>query len=572
MLTIAKRAGAQARRPASAARLLSMTNRAANAPTHMVFEGKPIHPKKDQPMAFEGKPIDAATKATFEGKPLEKPVEPIQPPKAAKANKTTFEGEPLPKKTHRFRNFVLTTLALTTLVYGGGAYYSLENDDVHDYFVDNLPLADELMAFIENRRFRKRFSTIAVQQTPARGNGGLERASNAGAVSRPVTEAPVTAAPKQLDLSKLPLVPVPANADKSVQASIEALNEFISSINDKTHTSEHISKISDKVVALSQSIAEIKAGLKADLAAKVETKSEAVADTVADKTQELRAAIAAQEAKWAAEFREEKTRLEASYNERLKNEIDAASSVIAAHADNQLAAVHAEAERQFAAEISRRIEQERDGRLANLEQLAKTLADIEELTVKSDSVLLDADSTAQLHIAIGHLRTALSGDKPVALGPYIQAVAKAAASKNDLLLQAALNSIPKEVHDQGVLTPAQLAARFHLLEPELRKASLLPPNAGIAGHLGSLVLSKLLWTKSESSVDESASDVESVLARANRALSEGRTTDAVGEVNALKGWPKRLAQDWLAEGRKRSEVEFLVDVLAEESKLWGLEI
>jgi mitofilin len=140
-------------------------------------------------------------------------------------------------------------------------------------------------------------------------------------------------------------------------------------------------------------------------------------------------------------------------------------------------------------------------------------------------------------------------------------------SQGDELISACLSTVPLSVLDHGVLTNAQLSARFKLLEPEIRKASLLPPNAGIAGHVGSIIFSKLLWKKEGNPV---GNDVESIIARTECALTEGRIVDAVQEINQLKGWPKKLAQDWLDEGRKKSEVEFIVGVLSEQSRLWNI--
>lgn len=531
---------------------------------------------------------------TFEGKLLnEKPVE------TAKAAVPSEKVKPPPaataapkKKTHRFRNFILTTLILGSVGYIGGAYYALQDDDFHDYFVDYIPFGDDLIAFIEDRRFRQRFSSIsavAKSNNGAKTPGGLEsvRIPKSGATWKAVDEpvdkpgavnimkpgphlsaSPVKPEePAAKASSILPLIPVPSNADDIVKNSINAMNEFIGSVNSSKYSEEHIEKISKEITGLAQSISEIKNSFKEELSKKVHEEAAKVGSVVNDKTTELRSAVAAQEEKWIREFQEEQKRLAASYNERLKNEIEAANKVIFTHANNQLLAVHAEREKQFAAEILERVENERDGRLANLEELAKSLADIEELTVKADRAILEADNVAQLHIAIGRLKTILESEKPVALGPYIEAVRELSGS--DPLLKATLDSIPKDVYEQGVLTPAQLAARFHLLEPEIRKASLLPPNAGVAGHIGSMIFSKLLWSKSGNSTGD---DVESILSRADTALSEGRVVDAVGEVNTLKGWPKRLAHDWLIEGRKRSEMEFLTEVLAEEGKLWGLEI
>lgn len=529
-------------------------------------------------MVFEGKPLQDPKAAVFEGKPLEASA-PINAPAVTVA----------PKKTHRFRNFILTTLTLGSVLYGVGAYYALQNDDIHDFFVDYVPLGDNLIAFIEDRRFRKRFSSLSHVSQSSGTHKENVRVAKSGAtwktIDEPVSTAgavnitkpgPHLSATKEEVKEKaapaipsggLPLIPIPSNADSHILNSVTLLNEFIQSINDSSQSSDHVDKISKEINSLAKSISEIKDSYKKELTEKIKTEASKAETVVEGKTNKLRNAVEAQEEKWTLEFHKEQKRILASYNERLKNEIEASEKVISEHANNQLLAVHAEREKMFAAEITQRVEKERDGRLAQLEELAATLSELEELAVKADKVILESDNAAQLHIAVGRLRTVLTSDKPIALGPYIEAIRKASGS--DPLLKAALDSIPAQVYEQGVLTPAQLAARFHLLEPEIRKASLLPPNAGVAGHIGSIIFSKLLWSKSGNSTGD---DVESVLSRADVALAEGRIVDAVGEVNTLKGWPKRLANDWLVEGRKRSEVDFLTEVLAEEGKLWGLEI
>ena len=117
----------------------------------------------------------------------------------------------------------------------------------------------------------------------------------------------------------------------------------------------------------------------------------------------------------------------------------------------------------------------------------------------------------------------------------------------------------------SVLTNSQLINKWDELTPELRSASLLPPNAGLLGHFASIVFSKLLLPVKGSKPN--GKDIESVIGRIDMALTKGDLDVAVEEAANLKGWPRRLADDWVKEGRKRLEVQFLVDVLESESRI-----
>lgn len=542
---------------------------------------------------------------TFEGKPLHEKTAKAEPKAEVKA-----EVKPVapPRKTHRFRNFLLTSLTLGTIVYVGGAYYALENEDVHDLYVD-LPFGEDIIGRLERQKFQSRLDTISqlasinarngkrngdYASVVASGNNVVAKSVNAvvlsgndqsitksgphlsalipehqssGSSATSALKAEIPAEATTPASTGLPLIPIPHDIDPLVANSIHSFNSLISSVNESKHSKAHIDRISKELDLLTKSIKEIKNTYKAELNSKLQEETDKAGRLVEARTNELRTAVAAQEEKWDREFHAEQQRLAQSYNDRLQTEMAATNKANLAAANNKLLAAHVARQKQFAGDLSKRVDEERNSRVAKLEQLAKDLAEIEELTSKAEKVIIESDNAAQLHIAIARLKSVLESNKAVALGPYINAIKSTAGS--DPLLTAAIESLPPSVYEEGVLTPAQLAARFRLLEPEIRKASLLPPNAGVAGHVGSVIFSKLLWKKSGNA---SGDDVESILSRTETALSEGRIVEAVGEINTLKGWPKRLAHDWLVEGRKRSEVEFLVDVVAEEGKLWGLEL
>lgn len=552
----------------------------------MVFEGKLIHPK---PVATP--------------KPVVTP-KPVATPKPVISKPTPTEPITPKKKSHFFRNLILYTIGLTTIAYAGGVYYSLEDDAFRDTFTEQVPFAENLVYFIEEQRFKRKFSNTLPSvngvsssdvSSTITSSKTTSTASRAGSLSSWTAATENSKAPKSTekksqavssDPSKpspkveLPLITVPEGADESVTKSIDSLNNFIKLVNESTVSSKDIDVLSKDVYALIDTIDRVKAAAKAEadqkdaVAAGISKTEHRLESTIA----EMKTALNAQEEKWAREYHEEAKRLAHAHNDRLQGEVGAHSKVIFAHANNQLLAIHVARENEFAEQAASRIDKERNGRLAKLEDLSNQLSEVQQLTAKANEVIEQSDRAAKLQLAVTKLRAALNSDEPVPLAPYFNILkqlvnAKTQATKDDTpsldadteFLGAVLDAVPQEALQTGVLSPAQLVARFHLLEPELRSASLVPPNAGILGHFGSLIFSKLLWKKSG---NPQGDDVEAVLSRANTALSEGRVTDAVAEVNSLKGWPKKLASDWLNEGRKRAEIEFLTELLTEDGKLY----
>lgn len=529
----------------------------------------------------------------FEGKYIETPVVPkevTQPPPPPPAFKTPPppppEVKPIiveKKKSHFFRKLFLLTFGLTAIAYAGGVYYSLDDDNFRDIFTENVPLAEDIIYFIEEQRFKRRFSdklpTInsKTDAPPSLTSSKSTTVSRSGASPKPVDteiKAPQEAAPaapapahakpnvtsattQSIPKAQLPLIRITEDMNPTVEKSIEGINNFITLVNESKASPSDIEELSKVILELNSSIVNDVNKLSEAEVAKIEQKYEA-------SLKEIKTAVSAQEEKWSRDFHEETKRLTQAYNERLQNEVNAAQRVIFAHANNRLLAVHAEREKEFAKQISERVEKERNGRLSKLEEINKELQNVKELVSKASKAIEESNKASKYQLAVARLRLALDAEEPVPLEPYFSAVRS--IDEKDEFISSVLSAVPKEALSQGVLSPAQIAARFHLLEPEIRNVSLLPPNAGVFGHLGSMVFSKLLWKKSGNATGD---DVEAVLARADTALSEGRIVDAVAEVNSLKGWPKRLAHDWLAEGRKRSEVEFLANLLAEEGKLWA---
>ena len=117
------------------------------------------------------------------------------------------------------------------------------------------------------------------------------------------------------------------------------------------------------------------------------------------------------------------------------------------------------------------------------------------------------------------------------------------------------------IASSGIKSFAALSSWFsNSVSPRVHSVSLVPApeHAGVASHVASATISKIMF-QPKASVTE-GSDVGSVLARAEWCLGEKDLDGAAREVNTLKGWPGKLAQDWLREARRRLEVQQALEV------------
>lgn len=498
------------------------------------------------------------------------------------------------KKTKKFRNFLVTSFGLGAGLYAGGVYYSLKDDHFMDFFTEYVPFSERVINYMEERQFRRQMQNHesgnpeAPQHVTPADLDRLVKITKAGAEpherekedpqDRKKKEAeannkkeskqqeqpsspPITKKSSQTE-DHLPLVHIPKESDSVVSEAVDKLNQFIQAVNKSAHTEEAVSSISQTLTKLSQSMDKLKREQKEELEKKVQEQSEKLKKEYQDREERTNQQIESLQREFSQIFQSEQQRIIDLYNQRLLTEIEATKKAVISHANNRLVAATAERERQFAQQVAKKVEEERDGRLAKIKELTQSVKELQELSLMTDEILKNSQNTAEFHAGVSGLHNALGREEPVSLRPFIRKILN--ASGDDPLVKAAVEAIPGNVYDEGVLSPAQLAARFKMLEPEMRKVSLLPPEAGIAGHFGSWLFSTLLWKKQGNPVGD---DIESVIARTQNALTEGRVLDAVSEVNSLDGWPKKLAKDWLGEGRKRCEVEFLVKTLGEEGKL-----
>ncbi|KAF1951744.1 hypothetical protein CC80DRAFT_495894, partial [Byssothecium circinans] len=363
---------------------------------------------------------------------------------------------------------------------------------------------------------------------------------------------------------------VPEADEPVVQDVVKIVNDIITVFNaDTSRDTKYDSALEKAKSDLGKVVSDINL-LKANLQKSSEEKINAAHsefDAAAKElVQRLDHQMHEQETHWKEEFETERERLAHSYRERLRSELEAANKVYDQKLKNELLEQSISLQRSFASTIRDQVETERDGRLGKLNELSSSVQELEKLTAEWNSVVDANLKTQHLVVAVEAVKSAL--ENQVVPKPFItELAALKEIAADDAVVSAAIASINPAAYQRGIPNSAQLIDRFRRVAQEVRKAALLPEDAGVASHLASFAMSKVLFKKSGLAVGQ---DVEAVLARTEAFLEEGDLDGATREMNGLQGWAKVLSKDWLSECRRVLEVKQALDVIATEARLQSL--
>lgn len=356
-------------------------------------------------------------------------------------------------------------------------------------------------------------------------------------------------------------VAVPDAAEPVVQDVVKMLNDIITVINNDPNASKYESTITAAKSSLSNVVSEIstlkqKTKQEADdaIAAAHKQFDQAARELVSRLEQEMKE----QEMHWREEYETEREKLSQSYTSKLSAEIDAAQKVAEQKQRNALIEQEIALQRKFAQSVKDKVEAERNGRLGKLEELSSSVGELEKLTGEWNNVVDANLATQHMHVALEAVKAAVSRyEHPT---PFINELAalKEISAGNDVV-SAAIASIPPTAYQRGIPSPAHLIDRFRGVAREVRKASLLPEDAGIASHAASAVLSKFMFSKKGAGMPQ-GDDVEAVLTRTEVLLEEGDLDGAAREMNGLQGWAGVLSRDWIGECRRVLETRQALDV------------
>jgi mitofilin len=546
---------------------------------------------------------------------------------------------PKPKKRKLFRKFLLYSVLLSILGYGGGVYYSLVSDNFHDFFTEYIPFGEDAVGYFEEREFRRRFPGRAGQprlHPQVTGENKITIPSKSGLASRVAsdssdadlsqkgphfsavgdnkkTEAPkvasnaspqklqqtkkdddkkekpnellpkdaVNAEPKKeviaaapppsaKPISQIDNLAVPAASEPVVQDVVKIVNDLITSINaDAAHGNKYDSafeKAKSDLGKVVRDINQLKDGLNKSAEEKINSAHSEFDKAAKELVRRLEVQMQEQETHWKEEYENERERLSSTYKSKLQSELETAQKLYEQKLKNELLEQSISLQKSFTSSVRERVESERDGRLGKLNELSNSVAELEKLTAEWNSVIDANLKTQHLIVAVEAVKSAL--ESQTIPRPFItELAALKEIAADDPVVSAAIASINPTAYQRGIPNAAQLIDRFRRVAGEVRKAALLPEDAGMASHLASLAMSKVLFKKSGLAT---GGDVEAVLARTEILLEEGDLDGAAREMNGLQGWAKLLSKDWLGECRRVLEVKQALDVIATEARLQSL--
>lgn len=360
-------------------------------------------------------------------------------------------------------------------------------------------------------------------------------------------------------LEPIDLMELSEAKDPIVRDLVHMLNDLILVVNaDGAHGrySTTIGKAKNEILRIGSRLRDLKKGIEKKAAGEVKSSIEEFDTAATELIKRVENTMLSQEIEWRREFEEEMKSVRNSYDERVQLLMEREKKLNEEKLQNQLLEQALALKKEFVQEVKDRVEKEREGRLGKLADLSSAVSELEKLTVGWNGVVDTNLKTQQLHVAVEAVRASL--ENATHPKPFIrELVALKEIANDDAVVDAAIASLNPLAYQRGVSTPSLLIDRFRRVAAEVRKASLLPDDAGVASHASSWVLSHVMFKKEGLA---EGNDVESILTRTQTYLEEGDLDSAAREMNSLQGWAKTLSKDWLGEVRKVLEVQQALDV------------
>ncbi|KAI0359721.1 hypothetical protein OH77DRAFT_1419015 [Trametes cingulata] len=269
-------------------------------------------------------------------------------------------------------------------------------------------------------------------------------------------------------------------------------------------------------------------------------------------------------------FEQERAKLIQEYRQKLDHELQTQSEIINERLRTEVIAQGIELQRRWIREIKMRVEQERGGRLAKLDEIATNLKRLERVALDNSAYLDENIRVHALWSALRAVHHAVDAPERKPFREELRALRRVAAAREDPVVSAALQSLEaSEVPDVGVEPLADLTTWFtSSVSPRVASVALVPDqNAGVLSYLASNLFSSFRFQR-HGLVE--GDDVLSVLARAEYYLNEKDLDSAARELNQLKGPAKVLLSDWLDAARRRLEVQQALEVVEAEATLASL--
>lgn len=219
-----------------------------------------------------------------------------------------------------------------------------------------------------------------------------------------------------------------------------------------------------------------------------------------------------------------------------------------------------ELQRRWIRDVKVKVEEERGGRLARLDELATGLKRLERLALDNSAYLDENIRVHGMWTALRAMQAAIDAPERKPFREELRILRHIAVAKDDEVLSATLASLEQsDIPDVGVEPLADLTTWFTTsVAPRVSSVALVPDeNAGVLSYLASHLLSSFQFQRHGFTP---GSDVLSVLSRAEFYMNEKDLDSAARELNQLTGPAKELLHDWLEAARRRLEAQQAFEV------------
>jgi mitofilin len=341
--------------------------------------------------------------------------------------------------------------------------------------------------------------------------------------------------------------PVMSSLNATLAQLVHILNE--NGIPEQGH--EVFEKASEELKHLSERVEALKVEGEAQAATVMAELTEKYKRIVDEKEEHHEGHISQLKRELADAFEQEK-------KDAIERELKIQQEILREEQKQELIKYAMDMQRRWVREVKVRVENERGGRLARLDQINLRLKTLERQGVDNADFLDQSSRTHQLWCGVKALEKAYEAGERRPFDRELARLKRLAETEKDAeVLKVVLAAVPESVAAHGVDSVPELMDRFEYVADKVRQASLVPENGGVLAHGMSVVLSKLMFKKHGL---VPGNDVEAILARTEYYLVENDLEQAVRELNQLKGWGKRLAKDWIVAARRRVEVGQAIDV------------
>ncbi|KAJ3309629.1 Formation of crista junctions protein 1 [Boothiomyces sp. JEL0838] len=264
---------------------------------------------------------------------------------------------------------------------------------------------------------------------------------------------------------------------------------------------------------------------------------------------------------FASQMAEERVIAQENAAKELQSRLMEQQDLFHAALDKELKSQAEQLDAFWSLEIKRRLDTEREGRLARLDHLALKLKQLERISLDSSFHLNRSHLIQQEMATVRALKAKLEASVSTNFDDELSMLRK--QGKDDPLVATVLNT----VESNSFVSKEELKNHFEKIKGPLYRAQLVPKDAGPVSYGIATLLSYTLLPK-QGLIPGNTTD--SILSRAQYYLDHDDVDSAAREINQLSGWVKVLASDWLDSARNHLKTVQAIEIVEVKLKLASL--